>query len=103
LKNARSDVTVQALCPGFTYSEFHDTMAVSRSRLAGPQFWMSAEDVVDASLDGLRRRKLFVIPGWRYRLLTMLLTKLPTAARLKMESAAGRVKLARQKQVKLHG
>jgi hypothetical protein len=103
LKNARSNVTVQALCPGFTYSEFHDTMSVSRSRLAGPKFWMSAEDVVDASLDGLRRRKLFVIPGWRYRLLTMLLTKVPTAARLKMESAAGHVKLARQEQAKLHG
>ncbi len=96
LKNARSNVTVQALCPGFTYSEFHDTMAVSRSRLAGPKFWMSAEAVVDASLDGLRRRKLFVIPGWRYRLLTTVLSKLPTAARLGVEAAAGRAKLARQ-------
>ena len=103
LKSVRSNVTVQALCPGFTYSEFHDTMAVSRSGLAGPKFWMSAEDVVDASLEGLRRRKLFVIPGWRYRLLTILLTTLPAAARLKMESAAGRLKLARQEQAKLHG
>jgi uncharacterized protein len=103
LKSARSNVTVQALCPGFTYSEFHDRMAVSRSGLAGPKFWMSAEDVVDASIEGLRRRKLFVIPGWRYRLLTILLSKLPIAARLKLEATAGQVKLARQEQVKLHG
>jgi uncharacterized protein len=102
LKSARSNVTVQALCPGFTYSEFHDTMAVSRRRLAGPRFWMTAEAVVDASLDGLRRRKLFVIPGWRYRLLTMLLSKLPTAARLEVEALGGRAKLARMERAELH-
>jgi uncharacterized protein len=95
LKSARSNVTVQALCPGFTYSEFHDTMAVSRHELAGKQFWLSAETVVEASLQGLQRRKLFVIPGWRYRLLTTFLSKLPTAARLQVEAAAGRARLAR--------
>jgi len=35
LKSVQSNIIVQALCPGFTYSEFHDTMAVDRSRLAG--------------------------------------------------------------------
>jgi short-subunit dehydrogenase len=85
-------VLVQALCPGFTYSEFHDTMGVDRKRLAGSQFWMSAEDVVDASIAGLRRGKLFVIPGWRYRLLSSVLTKLPSAIRLKIEMAGGRAR-----------
>jgi uncharacterized protein len=103
LKSTRSNVIVQALCPGFTYSEFHDTMAVSRRGLAGPKFWMSAEAVVDASLDGLRRRKLFVIPGWRYRLLTTVFSKLPTAVRLKVEALGGRAKLARMKRAELRG
>ncbi len=103
LKSVRSRVIVQALCPGFTYSEFHDTMAVDRSRLAGPRFWLSAEEVVDASLDGLRRRKLFVIPGWRYRLLTIFLSKIPTAVRLRVEEAVGRSRLAPAKERdKLH-
>src|SRR5882724_11807693 len=44
LKSIRSNITVQALCPGFTYSEFHDTMGISRQRLAGPKFWLSAEE-----------------------------------------------------------
>jgi short-subunit dehydrogenase len=93
LKGARSNVVVQALCPGFTYSEFHDTMAVSRRRLAPLAFWTSAEAVVEASLAGLRRRKLIVVPGWRYRLLVGIVTKLPTALRLPLEAASGKARL----------
>ena len=43
LKGAGSSIVVQALCPGFTYSEFHDTMELSRERLAPRAFWMTAE------------------------------------------------------------
>lgn len=92
LKSVGSDVVVQALCPGFTYSEFHDSMGVDRHRLAGSKFWMSAEFVVDESLDGLRKGKLFVIPGWRYRLLTAFLSKLPESLRLGLEQAVGRAR-----------
>ncbi len=93
LKGMGSQVLVQALCPGFTYSEFHDVMAVSRAAMAGPRFWLKAEDVVDASLDGLLRGKLFVIPGWRYRVLISLLTKLPSALRVALESRGGQARL----------
>jgi uncharacterized protein len=87
-----SQVVVQALCPGFTYSEFHDVMGVRRERLAGSSLWMSPEYVVDQSLAGLGRRQLFVIPGWRYRWLTTVLSKLPTRLRLKLEAAAGKAR-----------
>jgi uncharacterized protein len=87
LRGINSNVTVQALCPGFTYSEFHDAMGVQREGLATPGFWMSAEEVVDTSLHGLRRKKLFVIPGWRYRLLTAFLTILPARLRMALEVA----------------
>jgi short-subunit dehydrogenase len=90
LKAAGSRVKVQALCPGFTYSEFHEAMGANRSHLAGSSLWYSAEFVVDASLDGMRRGKLIVIPGWRYRLVTALVSKLPTAARLGLEELVGR-------------
>jgi short-subunit dehydrogenase len=49
---------------------------------------MSAEDVVDASLAGLRRRKLFVVPGWRYKLVVALVNRIPVRLRLALESAA---------------
>jgi hypothetical protein len=94
LKTVGSQVTVQALCPGFTYSEFHDVLGLKRTRVASKGFWLSADEVVDASLDGLRRRKLFVIPGWRYRVLTAVLSKLPSGLRLLVEQQARRGRTA---------
>jgi len=82
VQNAGAKVTVQALCPGYTYSEFHDTMGVNRKTLAGPKFWLSAEEVVDASLRGLKTGKLYVVPGWRYGLLVAVISKLPIKMRL---------------------
>ncbi|MBZ5546026.1 MAG: SDR family oxidoreductase [Acidobacteriia bacterium] len=76
LKNARSPVRVQALCPGYTLTEFHDVMGFDR-RLVPRSLWTSAEDVVEASLAGLRRGDLFVVPGWRYKLLVILLRLMP--------------------------
>ncbi len=90
LRGIRSNVQMQALCPGFTYSEFHETMGADRYRVAGPGFWMTSEEVVDASVEGLRRRKLIVIPGWRYKVLVGVLSKLPLGLRLGVEAAAGR-------------
>lgn len=90
LRGLPSNVTVQALCPGFTYSEFHDAAGLSRKRLAPRSFWMTADEIVEASLDGLQRRKLFVIPGWRYRLLTAVVSKMPSNVRLAFEGMARR-------------
>jgi short-subunit dehydrogenase len=66
LRAVGSPVTVQALCPGYTYSEFHDVMQVDRNEI-GKMWWMSADFVVAESLRALREGKLIVIPGARYR------------------------------------
>lgn len=95
LQSAGSNVRVQALCPGFTYSEFHDRLPEKRESMAPPPFWLTADEVVEASLAGLNTRKLFVIPGWRYRLLVGFLTKFPTGLRLAVESATGRARRQR--------
>jgi uncharacterized protein len=70
-------VRVQALCPGFTRSEFHDRMEVDVRNL--PRWmWMSAPRVVRASLQGLARRGPVVcVPGLRYKLMVLLLRYLP--------------------------
>src|ERR1017187_602243 len=87
LRSAHSPVVVQALCPGFTYTEFHDVVGIDRSSIP-KLFWMSAEDVVDASLAGLRRRKLFVVPGWKYKAVVALVNRIPERLRLALESGA---------------
>ena len=67
---------VQALCPGFTVTEFHDALGMDRGSIPR-SLWLSADEVVDASLRGLERGKLFVIPGWRYRLFLAVAGILP--------------------------
>jgi short-subunit dehydrogenase len=76
LKGARSPVRVQALCPGFTYSEFHDVMGVDRARIPAG-WWMSPEAVVAESMRGLRDDRPVVIPGRGYKLLVALLRFVP--------------------------
>ncbi len=87
LLGAGSNVKVQALCPGFTYSEFHDTMGVSRDRIAS-WLWMQADRVVEASLRGLDKGTLFVVPGWPYRMTTMFMPRIPSWLRLRIEAAS---------------
>jgi short-subunit dehydrogenase len=94
LRAMGSHVTVQTLCPGFTYSEFHDTMAIRREKLASKALWLTADQVVEASLEGLKQGRLYVIPGWRYRLLTAVVSKLPSRLRLAVELARGKARVA---------
>ena len=81
LQAVGSRVKVQALCPGFTYTEFHDVMGVDRKKVAGESLWMSASDVVNASLEGFAKGKLILIPGWRYKALVGVLGSLPRGLR----------------------
>jgi uncharacterized protein len=89
LKQAKSAVTVQALCPGFTYTEFHDVMGEDRARIAPAAFWMTADEVVDASLSALPAGTLIVVPGWRYKWLVAIARRLPFWLKLRMEAPRG--------------
>jgi short-subunit dehydrogenase len=74
---AGTGVRVQALCPGFTRSEFHQRMEVDVGDIPG-WMWLSAEKVVDSSLACLDRNGPVVcIPGFRYKLMVMLLRLTP--------------------------
>jgi len=86
LRSAGSRVVVQALCPGFTYSEFHDVMGVRRESRAPRSFWLDADSVAAASLAALAKGRLYVVPGWKYRLLAAFVTKLPNRLRVAFES-----------------
>ncbi|HEV8412894.1 MAG TPA: SDR family oxidoreductase [Bryobacteraceae bacterium] len=72
-----SPVRVQALCPGFTLTEFHDTMPMDRSRIP-TSLWLNADFVVGESLRGFDRSAMFVIPGWRYKLLVWIMKLVPS-------------------------
>jgi uncharacterized protein len=81
LKSVRSRVKVQALCPGFTTTEFQEVIGMDRSRI--PRWmWMPADDVVDASLKGFAADQLIVVPGWMYKVIRRLQGWTPRSVRV---------------------
>ena len=70
-----TNVTVQALCPGFVRTEFHAADGMKGFDMQGVprRLWMSAEDVVECSLKKLGGRQVIVFPGLRYRFLGRLM------------------------------
>jgi len=78
LAGTGKNITVQALCPGYTHTEFQDKLSVDKSRIP-KNLWMAAEYVVDQSLQGFDRGKLYVVPGWRYKTLVGVMKVLPTS------------------------
>lgn len=64
---AGSGVKVQSLCPGYTYSEFHDRSGIADAGFTRDQvpseMWMEASEVVAASLSALETDQVIVIPG----------------------------------------
>ena len=88
-------VRMQALCPGFTLSEFHDVVGLDRSAIA-KSLWMSADFVVEESLRGFERGKLFVIPGWRYKVIVAGMKLLPGPL-LRRMALTGARRLRRQR------
>jgi len=71
------NIAVQALCPGFVRTEFHQRGEMDVSGV--PKWmWLKADRVVNASLRDLARDKAVSIPSARYKLLATLARYLPT-------------------------
>ena len=72
-------VQVQALCPGFTQTEFHDSPEYASKdggppARRGPDFiWLSADKVVRESLAALERDQVICVPGLTYQILVGVL------------------------------
>ena len=72
LELAGSGVHVHAVCPGFTYSEFHDRLGTGRAGL--PQWsFLPAERVVDESLaHATSNGGPVLVPGKRWKVLSFV-------------------------------
>jgi short-subunit dehydrogenase len=76
LRGLRSQVKVQALCPGFTRTEFHQTLGMDTGKIPG-WLWLKADNVVAASLSAFDRGDVTVVPGWKYKIGAALLKHAP--------------------------
>ena len=78
LENARHGVHACALCPGFTYSEFHDVTGTRALVSKLPKWmWLQADAVAQQGVAGVEAGKVIVVPGLGYKLLRFTLKHLP--------------------------
>lgn len=83
-----SGVTVTALMPGFTRTEFQHRETLGLHGIPGP-LWMSAHDVVKAALTAVGRGRATCIPGARYRLIAAATRMTPWAVSRRLGRAGG--------------
>ena len=69
-------VSVQALCPGFTHTEFQECAGIDVARVPSIG-WMEADEVVNASLAALHNGDIICIPGFTNRVVTLLASAVP--------------------------
>jgi hypothetical protein len=77
-------VHAQALCPGFTHTEFHARLGFDKRQVPG-WMWLDARRVVRESLDALARGGSSVyVPGKRYRAILAVARLMPRAVRVRL-------------------
>jgi len=78
-------IKVSALCPGFTYSEFHDVNDTrgAVSKLPG-WMWMSAEEVAESGFMAVERGQAVNIPGRGNKMIAGLAKILPESIALSL-------------------
>lgn len=67
-ETARFGVRVCVLCPGYVHTNLHERAGLAHLEKQVPRWmWISPEAVVEAGVQGLRRKKIVVVPGRVYR------------------------------------
>jgi short-subunit dehydrogenase len=84
LEGAPHGVHVSALCPGFTYTEFHDANGTrEKARAAIPAWmWLEAGPVVEAGWRAVEANRPVCVPGLQYKAIHALTKLLPDALTL---------------------
>jgi len=96
LENAAFGVRVCALCPGFTYSEFHDVTGTRAMVSKLPKWmWLDTGEVARLGVEGAEAGTVVVIPGFGYKLMRFVTKHLPDGmARRTMAKNSGRIREA---------
>jgi len=78
LENATTGVHVCAVCPGFTYSEFHDVTGTRPIVSKMPKWmWLDADAVARQGLDAVERGEAVFVTGRVNRLIKSMMKLLP--------------------------
>lgn len=80
-------VRVQALCPGLTRTGFQAVAGETGTDGLPDLLWQTADEVVDASLAGLRRGSVIVVPGAHNKVLVTASSMLPNGIKRRLAGA----------------
>ncbi len=85
LENRRHGVNVTAVCPGFTYSEFHDVTGTRHLVSKMPKWmWLGADQVAREGIDASERGEIVFVTGRANRAIKSLLALLPDKLALRL-------------------
>lgn len=85
-------VTVTALCPGLTHTEFHERAGFTRAAMSAvPELlWLDADRLVRDCLDDVAAGKVISIPGMTYKTAVALTRLVPRSVIRRGAAAVGR-------------
>lgn len=90
-ENMAKGVNCTAVCPGFTWSEFHDVTGTRDRMNKMPGFlWLTAPAVAQEGYDAVMRGAPVVVNGWIYRFLVWLTGALPRSLSQLVAGSAGK-------------
>jgi len=80
LETMNDGVHVTALCPGFTYSEFHDANGTRAQMSASlpTWMWMGADEVAAAGYEAVEANRAICVPGAPNKAVAALVKMIPT-------------------------
>jgi len=91
LEGKGTGVHATAVCPGFTYSEFHDVTGSRELVSKMPSYlWMDAATVARQGLDAVEAGAAVYVNGWVNRVIKTLFKLLPDGVALAMVERQGR-------------
>lgn len=91
LENLATGVQISALCPGFTYSEFHDVNG-SREQISGatpPWLWLGADEVAAAGYEAVEANRPICVPGAPNKAIAAIAKVLPDEWALALMASQG--------------
>lgn len=81
-ENMPKGVNISALCPGFTYSEFHDVTGTRELMNEMPDYmWMQADEVVKFGIESVMKKspRIVAVPGRMNRFIAGMVKYLPSS------------------------
>jgi short-subunit dehydrogenase len=91
LENLNNGVQVSALCPGFTYSEFHDVNG-NREQISAatpPWLWLGADEVAAAGYEAVEANRPICVPGAPNKAIAAIVKILPDEWALALMASQG--------------